>query len=269
MLVCAGASLGGAIVVVMLLVTLLIMITRIIAETGLIHGQLQASLTTPWTLLVWAGVARPVSLQTYYLTAQLHSIFYDCREVVPVYASHGMKLLDSTEPGRDRKTGRRYMAALALALLVGYLVSFASMLWTEYTHDSTLDAIAVAPINAWGARDNSRYQIMDSTVYYSHGPIRTDASSSDPPGDGVCDDDWPGSIALAVCMVAVASARVFDVADVSGGSLVVQHHDRWMVRGLILRFGGAFLYAAARPFFIGLIVANRWRRVDGCSWGSP
>ena len=44
------------------------------------------------------GIVRnwPVSMETWYLTALLQSVHYDFREVLPVYASHGVKVADET-----------------------------------------------------------------------------------------------------------------------------------------------------------------------------
>ncbi len=46
----AGTTLLGAAVMVFMTVMLFMVITRIIAESGLMHGQLQVPITSPWTL---------------------------------------------------------------------------------------------------------------------------------------------------------------------------------------------------------------------------
>src|SRR5207244_2496484 len=91
--------------------------------------------------------------------------FFDFREVVPVYASHSVKLADQTLPD-DRKTGRRFMLALALALLVGHFTSFFSTLWMEYQYAFTRDVQAVR-VNEWGAYDNPYGAIVYQNVAYS------------------------------------------------------------------------------------------------------
>jgi len=269
-LVGAGATVVGAAVVVALMLTLFMIITRIIAETGLIHGQLQVPLMKPWTLLVLAGVQRPVPLETYHLTNLLQTVHYDFREVVPVYASHGLKVMDQTafadrprneedEPesdfGRRRAIGMKFIFLLMLALLVGYVVSFASMLWTEYSFDSTQDISHRSPINDWGSMINPTYTISSTVAY---------AQARYYPQHNV-----PGHIAAGFVITSVlAFVRLrfpwwplhpvgyLMIMTFPAAHLWFSIMLGWLARTLILRFGGAGMYTAAKPFFIGLIVGE-------------
>ncbi len=163
-LMLAGCGLFGAVVMVLLLLLLFLVITRVIGESGLIHGQMQTSITKPWMLLSIAGWHKPVSLDTHFVGSLANSMHYDFREPLPVYASHSLKVVDQVQNTEDRKFGRRLIMLIMLALLVGYLVSFGSMLCTEYTYSVSRDQSARHPIKEWGARDNPRDQILESTL---------------------------------------------------------------------------------------------------------
>src|SRR5438105_4410975 len=142
-LTAAGAQWWAAAVMVIILLLLFMIITRIVAETGLIHGQLRTSIIEPFSQIAAAGWGRPVSLSTYYLGLIVNATLYDFREPMPVYASHGMKIADQTimnenddaddaQLRANRRAGRRFILLIGVSLLVGYFVSFGSTLWTEY-----------------------------------------------------------------------------------------------------------------------------------------
>jgi len=144
----AGCTFAGATVMVLMLVMLLIVITRIIAESGLMHGQLQVPINYPWVLAGVYGFPVVSPVKTFYLASMLQAVHYVFREPVPVFASHALKVMDQTiYRGRDsdqdtasfRKTGRKLIALLFLALAVGYVVSFTSTLLVEYRYAWTLD----------------------------------------------------------------------------------------------------------------------------------
>jgi hypothetical protein len=262
----AGCTLPGAFVTVVTILLLFLMITRIIGETGFIHGQLQTSMVKAWTLARAAGWVHPVPITTYYFGRLMQGIFYDFREVVPVYASHGMKVTDQlamSSDGHDeaafrrrRSTGMKLIGLLVLSLLVGYVVSFGSMLWTEYTFDATRDAIAESPINKWGARDNVIQQVMQPTVYYARGEFYPQHSIA---GHIIAGFGITGLLAflrLRYTWWPLHPVGYLMVPTFGAAHLWFSIMLGWMLRGLILRFGGSKLYTDAKPFFIGLIVAE-------------
>ncbi len=170
-LMAAGASLLASSVSVVLLLILFIVIARFIDETGLLYGQLEVTIYKPWQLLVRAGVGYPTDTQSYYIVSFLQGHHYDLRELLPVHASHDLVVADHTSGGdqsdvsTSRSTFRKYMLLLGLALLIGYFVSFASTLWTEYHFAWTKDITTKMPINGWGM-ENPNGAIVGSTLQY-------------------------------------------------------------------------------------------------------
>jgi hypothetical protein len=269
-LVIAGCTLVAAAVTVAMLMVLMIVITRIVAETGLPYSGLQVALTRPWSMLATAEVPQPVPVKSFYLASMVDAHHYDMREVAPVYMTHAAKVADLTatpEPERPRpgspaaRSARRaalaFLAAMMLALVVGYGVSAASMLWTEYTYASTLDQSHTTPINEWGAIAEPRMMIVDPvTRYAAPVPLRAQRSSALHLAIGFTItavlsaarlryEWWPLHPIGFVLLAPPALSRVWFSIFVG-----------WLLKTLIVRLGGAALYTRARPVFLGIIVGE-------------
>ena len=259
-----GATLFGSIVVVLLLVTLFGVITRIIAESGLVHGQLQVPLTHPWTIATEYHHALVSPNKTFFLASMMQQVNLDYREVMPVYATHGMKVLDtigfraddsSDDSPTDRRDGRRVIFAMALALFVAYFVSFGSTLWMEYKYAWTQDVSEKLP-NQWGVIDSPRTNLVDEPMRYAKGDIKPDSSPA-------------GNIIFGFALVASLAAMRLRFAawplhpigflmlyTYPGTHLWLSIMLGWLAKNLLLKFGGTRLYAGAKPFFLGLIVGE-------------
>ncbi len=258
----AGADLFGAVVMVLLLLLLFLLITRIIGESGLIHGQMQTAITKPWSLLGLAGWTHPVSTETYYLGSTVNAMHYDFREPLPVYASHAIKVVDQTtddvapDVSGQRRFGRRLVGLIFLALLVGYAVSFTSMLWTEYTYSVTQDQAAKHPINDWGARDNPKIQILDNTAAYARGQPRATHNVAGHISFGFVFTALLSWLKLRFTWWPLHPVGYLMVMTFPSAHLWFSILLGWLCKSLIVRFGGARLYTSAKPFFLGLIVGE-------------
>jgi hypothetical protein len=261
----AGCTIGGAITLVVLLLTGFLVIARIIAETGLIHGALRISLVRPWQMMVTAGFANPVPLETFYLGSLLQSTHYDFREVATVYTTHGMRVMDQTafighdaavDHTHERRIGRMFMYLLMLSLFVGYFVSFASTLWTEYRYAWTQDVTHKVPINDWGADQNVKIQTIDATVKYAqreyfpqHDPIKHFFI-----GAGIT--ALLSFLRLRYTWWPLHPIGFLILGTYPGNHLWPSIFIGWLAKTLIVKFGGSKFYVACKPFFIGLIVGE-------------
>jgi hypothetical protein len=251
----AGMNGFGAVTTVLLMILLLLTITRVIAETGFIHGQLQVSLVKPWGLMMAAGVTHPVPMTTYYIGRLLQSVWYDFREVVPVYASHAMKVMDGVSVPSRRSTGIKIIAVLLLSLVVGYAVSFRSMLWMEYTFDQPRN-MTHEPVNYWGARDNPQQQVMQPTVTYAEGKYQSTHSVSGHITFGFVLTGVLAFLRLRYPWWPLHPVGFLMVPTFGLAHLWFSIMLGWLARALIIRFGGARMYLDAKPLFIGLIVGE-------------
>jgi hypothetical protein len=260
----AGCTLAGAAVMVLLLVPLFMVITRIIAESGLMHGQLNVPINYPWVLAAIYGYPLASPVKTFYFATLLQSVHYDFREVVPVYGSHGMKVMDLTAfGGKDsrldsdavRTTGRRFLACLMLSLVVGYAVSFASTLWMEYRYAWTQD-ITAGRVNDWGAFGNSQFIVANGTVQYANNNYHSTESPATNFAFGFVLVSALAMLRLRYTWWPLHPIGFLMLYTYPGIHLWLSIMVGWLAKSLILRFGGAKMYQDAKPFFLGLIVGE-------------
>ena len=265
----AGCTFIGAIVTVVLVLTGFFIITRIIAETGLVHGQIYISFVKPWVLIAYYAKSgpwlHPVPLKTFYLGAMVEIQHYDYREVMPVYATHAMKVADQTifdspvqanDTPRDRRAGRTLMALMFLSLVIGYFTSFYSMLWTEYHFAWTKDVSAHMPINEHGTRGLPEGKLQmypesydKSEYYWKHEPL-THMSI------GFAITGLLAFLRLRYAWWPLHPIGFLMIGTFPGAHLWLSIFLGWLCKTLIVKFGGSKLYSAAKPFFLGLIVGE-------------
>jgi hypothetical protein len=259
----AGCGVGGSICIVLLLLMLMFTLTRIVAETGLIQGQLLFQLFRPFQVLLMSGWA-PVSTKSFYFASMLHMTFYDAREAAPIYAAHGFKVADkavhndrpsANDTREDRRFGRKLILLMFLALGVAYFTGLSSMLWTEYNHGVTLDATGEAPINAWPVRWMSA-GMMNETLRYDRGAVHSPFNPWWFLGGG-----FIITVMLAVMRLQFVWWPLHPVGFVmmpTGPVLLMWFSIflAWLVKSLVVRFGGNTLYQDLKPFFLGLIVGE-------------
>ncbi len=259
----AGCTLLGATVMVFMLVMLLVVITRIIAESGLMHGQLQVPINYPWVLAAVYGWPVVSPVKTFYFASMLQAVHFDYREPAPVYASHALKVIDQTTyHGRDsdedtpasRALGRKIIGLLFLSLAVGYVVSFTSTLLVEYRYAWTLDTPG-HPLNEWGTLDNTR-NLAESTVQYSKGNYHPTQSPAGNFGFGFVLVSALAFLRLRFAWWPLHPIGFLMLYTYPGTHLWLSILIGWLAKNLILRFGGTKMYTAAKPFFLGLIVGE-------------
>ncbi|HEY8666215.1 MAG TPA: DUF6785 family protein, partial [Tepidisphaeraceae bacterium] len=264
-LIAAGCTVLGAAVMVLVLELLFFVVTRVVAETGLVHIELSVPLYKPWQLLSQAGWHDPVPVKTFYFNALLEGVHFSFREAMPVYASHAVKLADETlfsgdslaaDGARQRSTGRKFILLLAAALAVGYAVSWASTLWTEYRYSSTKDVTAVTPINRWGADYEPKMLILDPTMEYKSGIY----SAQDGPLK-----NWVFGFGLTALLGFLRLRYAWWPLHPIGYLMLFTFPTAmfwfsifigWVLKVLIVRFGGPTMYVRSKPFFLGVIVGE-------------
>lgn len=256
-LLAAGMTLLGAGVSVALLLTLFVVIARIIAETGLPYGQLLVPMYQPWQVAMAHGAGQIVPVKTFFLTALLQTNFYDMREPFSVFASHGLKISDSVvmTPQPQRRIGRRIVGLLMLSVILAYVVSFASMLWTNYSYAATLDETGEAPVNLWGTYWAQRIYVHEPTTAYAaqaevaHSPLAHISAgfviTAVLTWLRLTFTWWPLH-PIGYLMMPTTPIQLMWFSLMLG----------WLIKAVMLRFGGATLYQNARPFFVGLILGD-------------
>ncbi len=148
------------------------------------------------------------------------------------------------------------MAALAVALLVGYVVSFGSTLWVEYRYAWTLDTPGHVP-NDWGVLVSPQQKLVDATVEYAHGRYHPPVSPAGQLRRRLrADDGVLSALRLRFAWWPLHPIGYLMLYTYPGTHLWLSIFFGWLAKNLILRFGGPKLYTDAKPFFLGLIVGE-------------
>lgn len=223
---------------------------RVVAETGLpfvrsdlTAYQMYVSLPPKWF------TPRDIFFSAYmYVLGPVST-----RESPAVMGQQGMVVADHS--GAD--TGRsamKFAAVIIWTLLLAYVVSSASLLWTHYTYATPIslrvkDAMLDPP-----AMDRPRTEMIDPVVQQVNGQFS--ARSYSPAAHM--------SAGLVVCTILqTLSLRSASWPLLPVGYLLCNTWYiglawfslmlGWLAKVLILRFGGATMYQKARPFFVGAI----------------
>lgn len=259
----AGASVVGAMVLIATLLMMLLVLARVVAETGMIYVQCWSPLGRPWVLLGSLPGLPPIRTTgpSYFYSSLLSGIFGDTRESLPVFASHAMRVTDKTvcdEAAGNRKSALSLTGLMILALLVGFFVSGAMMLKTEYAYSTTVDRNQYSPINGWAMGDSIRWNILDAVRDYR------------PPGTGPRESHnrlaYFGSGAVITAILSFLRLRFVNWPLHPVGLLLVYTYPirmvwfsvfvGWIAKVLIVRFGGVELMRGMRPVFLGLIIGE-------------
>jgi hypothetical protein len=262
--VAAGASVPGAVVIVGMLVIVLLVTARAIAETGMIFMQVDVPLYQPW---VYALQTLPQSMQvrttmpSFYLAAVMGTVLArDVREPMPAYATHALKVADDNAYPAERNWRRAapFMLVMALALLLAYLVSGASMLYVKYNYSATLDREQIAPLNTWAMVGGARMWTIDPPTQYL------------PPAEGPPHSHSRlGNFTFGAGLTALLSwlrLRYVGWPLHPLGFLLAYTYPLqvlwfsifvgWLIKVVLTRFGGAELFRRCRAIFIGLILGE-------------
>jgi hypothetical protein len=255
----AGSTFLGAIAIVAIIFVAFILITRIVAETGLIHGGLRLNAMRPFTLISqYTGYHVPPD--TYYLASLTQATVYDYREVLPVYFSHGAYNVEETIPPtlsvtRHRQIGRKLIAWLCISLAIGYSVSYFSALYVHYNYAVSMDVAAMSPLDTWGQQDNVRWGVLEPNLNYARDlqPVHSPAEHFSA-GFGIAAVlsylrlrfAWWPLHPIGYLLLETFPSSTFWFSIFLG----------WLLKIVLLRFGSVSLYRACRPACIGMLVGE-------------
>ena len=261
-LMAVGASLVGSVVLVGMLLLSFTVVARVAAETGLLFVQFQVALNRPW-IFALSDLPTPVRTtpQSFFMSAWFHNMLTnDPREMASVYNVHALRVGDDAAYRDLGAKGRpyRFFGALVLALVIGYIIAGASTLYVEYNYASTRGIPSIAPINKWGVDDAPRDVMMAPTREYL--PPRTGPSEVHNRlahfGGGAAFTGF-----LAALQLRFVNWPLHPIGYLLAYTWPIHHtwfsiFLGWLMKVLVVRFGGARGFRAGRSFFIGLVVGE-------------
>jgi hypothetical protein len=262
-LIAAGATPIGAVVITLMMMMGFLVVAKLVAETGMLYlfGTPRVMLR-PWIYLandMPGSLTHQTTLRNYFLSSMFSGVItYDERQRLPAYASHALRVVDAVEDPESRPKRYGVFFALAAALIVGFIISGASTLYTEYEYAATLDRSQSTPLNAWGVVIMPRWFVMEPAIEF----MPPKAGNPEPQnrlehfaiGAAVTTVlsvlrlryDWWPLHPVGYLLVATLGLRVVWFSIFLG----------WLAKVVTLRIGGAGLFRKLREFFIGLILGE-------------
>jgi len=245
-LIVAGMNPLVAALLLFLGTVLITLMSRIVAETGLFFvGPMWWPSDFIKHLFTWRLINAPSMLWTQ-ITSRI--FFQDLRETLMPFASDSLRMGQEV-PSAQRT---RWFKYLFLALAVSVLVSGSMHHYLSYSYGREA-------INDRWATVQMPFDAMQETYASANG------SASD---RGTAATSWGhfgiGSVLVAVLMIGrvlVVSWPFHPIGLVLMGSWPLKVFWfsiflGWLIKMLLLHYGGALVFRRARPFFIGLIVGE-------------
>lgn len=260
----AGVGLVAGIGITAMCGMLYLVVSRVLAETGMIFLQLPIPVNRPFSYLAQslpAALAHKVSTRSFFFAAFFNGIFvHDQRESISGFMPQALRVADAAAYENERNWRRVFPFVLCIvgALVVGYLVSGAAMLYTEYNYATPLDpAQASATINPYGTSTAVTGATLD--------PLRDFVANGGPT------ESHNRGLQLGLGAAVTATLSILRLRFVGWplhpiGFIITYSWATkvmwlsvfvgWLAKLLIVKFGGASLYRDAKPLFMGLIMGE-------------
>ena len=227
-------------------------LTRVIAEAGLPLAMTPACAGDFMVGLFGTGAFTRQNLVGMGLTYPYHS---EMRTSVMALCANGLKLFHETV----FHNRRRMIWGIVAAVTLSYVASMALMIYFPYERGGlNLDRFSFDSSAKYPWRDAAR------RIEKPHGPIWA---------------AYPWMMGGAATMALLLAASHFILSwpihpiglivcfNWGGSILFSSAIVMWMVKGLLLKYGGPWLFRAARPFFVGMVLgqvttAGVWATID-------
>ena len=258
----AGMSFMPAVIAVGLGGILALVIARVVAETGLMFVQTNVNLGRPWIFAAQSlpeSMAVKTSLRSFFLSNWLGQVFvHDQRESLAGFVSQSLRVADGAAY-EDEKSWKRvlpFTLCLLLALAFGFLVSGSSMLLVEYNFGATADRKQVTPINTYAMQDAAKGLLNSAKDYMDKGGPSENHNrwKQTSIGAGITGG-------LGILRLRFANWPIHPVGYLLAFSYPMQKiwfsiFLGWLVKVLVVKFGGSTMYRGIRPLFVGLIIGE-------------
>lgn len=253
-----GVSLVGAVCITMVLTMAFMLTARILAETGLAFVQINWPMYRLWyyPLLIPDEPIRTTPT-TFFVAGWITHLFHDLREAFSGFFITGLRVADQSAYERSHRwrTGVSFIGAIVLALVVGYVVSAAATVWTEYKYASTLATPSDSPLNIYGVNTSVLSTMLDRAPEYANAQKQPHNMSLN---IGI------GAVVTALCAILRLNLAWWPLHPIgfvllysyAAGKIWFSLLIGWIAKVAIVRLGGASLLRSGRNVFIGLIVGE-------------
>lgn len=233
-----------------------LIVTRIVAETGVPFIRLDCGYQISLLRLFPISWIGPVSLYFSYAMAMLFPT--GSRVSAGTLAIHAIGLDERAPPKRQW----RYAVVLVGLLLIGFAICGGVHVFNSYHHRATLDG-EQQPISPWGTnRLEGGHQAL---LEWKSGRLST------PPYSQVGHLTFGAALAAVLQWLCLMTPRwplhpmgLIMVHTFYANHMWVSVFLGWLIKVLLLRYGGPRVYRSAQPAFLGLIMGEVFAAVF---WG--
>jgi len=248
-LVWAGVQVHWAVLMVAIVFIYQLVISRIVAETGLSLVGLDGGALGDCFRFIPMGL---LNGPTAWFRGMLGTLLgVSSRMSVATLAMLSMSLDETAKPRTQWKSARLYV----LILVLGFFLCGAVHIYNSYHHSESLDTKPQSPINAYGTwrLGGATWGLMEQA------DGQRPSWKRNHPGHMAVGAAMAGALQYASMTipkwplhpVGLLLAHTGYMATVGVSVLI-----GWVVRGVIVLLGGARLYRRLRPVFIGLIIGH-------------
>ena len=247
-LIWAGVPVGWAIFLVGFGFVTALVTARIVAETGMPFFRMDVGGQLSFIKIFPAAWVSPIVLFFGTIVAMFFAI--GSRVSAMVMATHAIGMDSKGTPRHQRR-----MATLAvLVLLLGLVVCGGVHLYMQYHHSSSIDGLKI-PVAPWGTTQLNTLHRDLVQMLQGHINLPTYSIAGHMAfGAGLAgflqymcllSPKWPLH-PIGLLMVFTFYGNEAWVAVLLG----------WLIKTLILRYGGARLYRSAQPVFLGMVIGE-------------
>ena len=248
-LVWGGMQIPWAILLIGIVFIFQLIVSRIVAETGL---PVVGLYDTHYLYYFSMVPIRLINSSSAWFAGALGAYLgVSTRASVAALTMQSMSLDESAGPRRQWKSARYYVMILA----AGFIICGGAHLYFNYTHSQTLGTNPTSPINPWGA--NRLYAAVDLLREQINGQWNQPAYNR------------PAHMAFGAAMAgglqyASLTMPKWPLHPVGlllsynwfGHTVWMSVAAGWLLRVVLILFGGARLYRRLRPLFVGLIIGE-------------
>ncbi|MFP4380091.1 MAG: DUF6785 family protein [Candidatus Sumerlaeia bacterium] len=244
-----GLPLGWALFLVVFVFMAGILIARVVAETGMPFVDLGTQSSLPLIKLVPLSWVTPVVV--FFSTVIAMLMAKGSRVAPSAMATHALGFEKNSKPGRQTRLAMLFLSIM----LLGFLVSGAAHLLAAYNFSASLDGV-MNPINKYGPYE---FNGMNNNLknWTSTGEVK--GESKNWKQHTVAGFVMGGGL-MYLCMtmprwpihpIGIIIMRTYTF-QTAWFSIFLG----WLIKTLILRYGGARVFRKAQPIFVGLVVGE-------------
>ena len=251
-----GAQLGWAAAYVLIGLAVSLLVTRFVAETGMPFIRTDGMDASLFIHLFPAGWTSAASA----FMSGITWIFFQFGSRVNIMAM-GLQSLAIGKRETESRPGRG-VAVLVATLVAGFFLCGAVHLWMNYHQSVTLDGVE-SPIAASGGRVLNRTHQL--TLALQRGQLNQPAYSR------------PRHLAFGACLAGVLQWATLSLPrwplHPIGLFIVFTYYGQiawasifvgWLLKVILVRYGGSRLYRQGRPFFLGLLLGEVFSTAFWC-----